>query len=69
MGDSFYALENACPHRGGPLGEGDLEGTEVVCPWHAWRFDVTTGASPVNPKTAVRTFPVEVAGDEVRVAV
>ncbi|HUO65184.1 MAG TPA: Rieske 2Fe-2S domain-containing protein, partial [Terriglobales bacterium] len=42
---AFYVLDNACSHRGGPLGEGELEGTMVVCPWHAWRWDVKTGAN------------------------
>jgi len=35
----YYAIDNTCSHRGGPLGEGDLEGTVVACPWHAWRWD------------------------------
>jgi nitrite reductase (NADH) small subunit/3-phenylpropionate/trans-cinnamate dioxygenase ferredoxin subunit len=69
VGESYCAIENTCPHRGGPLGEGDLDGTVVTCPWHGWTFDVATGCSPVNPAAKVRTFPVEVVGDEVRVAV
>jgi nitrite reductase/ring-hydroxylating ferredoxin subunit len=56
----FYALDNACAHRGGPLGEGDLEGTIVRCPWHAWRWDVTTGANVNNPALTMRCFPVTV---------
>src|ERR1700750_2028167 len=40
---TFYAIDNTCPHRGGPLGEGDLDGRFAICPWHAWRWDVTTG--------------------------
>lgn len=69
VGGRFHAIENTCPHRGGPLGEGDLEGAVVTCPWHGWQFDVATGASPVNPAAKVRTFPVEVVGDEVRVEI
>ena len=56
----FYALENACAHRGGPLGEGDLDGTVVVCPWHAWRWDVKTGANVNNPAVKMPCFPVSV---------
>ena len=41
---AFHAIENECPHAGAPLGEGRLEGCVVLCPYHAWRFDVTTGA-------------------------
>jgi nitrite reductase (NADH) small subunit len=54
----YYAIDNGCPHRGGPLGEGDLEGTVVACPWHAWRWDVTTGANTNNPAVKVACYPV-----------
>lgn len=57
---AFYALDNDCPHRGGPLGEGDLDGTVVVCPWHAWRWDVKTGANVNNPVVTMPCFPVSV---------
>ena len=61
----LYALDNACPHRGGPLGEGELEGPIVMCPWHAWRWNVTTGANVNNPAVKVACFPVTVSGGEV----
>ena len=57
---TFYAIDNACAHRGGPLGEGDLEGRFVSCPWHAWRWDVTTGANARNPAVRMACFPVAV---------
>ena len=60
---TFYALDNTCAHRGGPLGEGELDGTVVVCPWHAWRWDVTTGANVNNPAVKMACFPVAVDGD------
>jgi len=53
---AYYAIDNACSHRGGPLGDGDLEGTVVSCPWHAWRWDVTTGANVNNPAVRVACF-------------
>jgi nitrite reductase (NADH) small subunit/3-phenylpropionate/trans-cinnamate dioxygenase ferredoxin subunit len=56
----FYAIDNACPHRGGPLGEGDLEGSITVCPWHGWRWDVTTGSNTNNPAIRVACYPVTV---------
>ena len=59
---TFYALDNTCAHRGGPLGEGELDGTVVVCPWHAWRWDVTTGANVNNPAVKMACFPVAVDG-------
>jgi nitrite reductase/ring-hydroxylating ferredoxin subunit len=58
IGGTFYAIDNECSHRGGPLGDGDLEGTVVVCPWHAWRWDVTTGANVNNPAVKVGCYPI-----------
>lgn len=55
---TFYAIDNECSHRGGPLGEGDLEGSIVLCPWHAWRWDVSTGANVNNPAVKVACYPV-----------
>jgi 3-phenylpropionate/trans-cinnamate dioxygenase ferredoxin component len=56
----YHCIDNTCPHRGGPLGEGDLEGRVVSCPWHAWRWDVITGANVNNPAVRVSAFPVTV---------
>jgi len=66
---SFYAIDNTCRHRGGPLGEGSLEGTVVTCPWHLWEYDVTTGEFTANRDVKVATYAVRVEGDEVKVAV
>ncbi len=66
---TFYAIDNTCPHRGGPLGEGDVDGAIVTCPWHAWRWDVTTGANVNNPAVAVACYPVTVENDELFVQV
>lgn len=66
----YRALDNTCPHRGGPLGEGHLEDGEVVCPWHAWAFEVTSGKCRVLPGQAdVKTYPVKVEGNDVFVDV
>ena len=54
---------------GGPLGEGYLDGTTLLCPWHAWRFDVTTGCALVNAAVRVRTFPVRVTEGRIEVDV
>lgn len=62
----FFVLDNVCPHRGGPLGEGHLEDGEVVCPWHAWAFEVGSGRCRVLPGEAdVATFPVKVEDGDV----
>ena len=66
---TFYALDNTCLHRGGPLGEGELEGSVVTCPWHGWRWDVTTGANTNNPAVKVACFPVKVEGTSVFVEI
>lgn len=59
IGDTFHALDGICPHAGGPLGEGTLEGTRVTCPWHGWQFDVTTGGHCLTPKIAQERFDIE----------
>lgn len=64
----FYALDNACPHRGGPLGDGDIAGREVTCPWHAWTFDVPTGCG-THTASQARTYAVKIEGDDIWVAV
>jgi nitrite reductase (NADH) small subunit/3-phenylpropionate/trans-cinnamate dioxygenase ferredoxin subunit len=42
---AFFAIDDTCPHQGGPLGEGEVEGMVVTCPWHEWRYDVRTGVN------------------------
>ena len=66
---TFYAIDNTCKHQGGPLGEGELEGTTVICPWHGWTYDVTTGVSPDDPDCAVDTYAVKVEGENLLVAI
>lgn len=65
VGGTLYAIDNTCPHRGGPLGEGDVEGAIVTCPWHGWRWDVTTGRNANNPTVQVACYPVSVERDGV----
>ena len=65
----FYAIDNACKHRGGPLGEGELDGTTVTCPLHAWTYDVTNGECFDDPSCAVDRFAVKVEGDDVLIEV
>jgi nitrite reductase/ring-hydroxylating ferredoxin subunit len=66
---NFHAINNTCLHRGGPLGEGVLEGNIVTCPWHGWQYDVRTGKVAQNPTVGVEAYPVEVRGDEIFVNV
>jgi nitrite reductase/ring-hydroxylating ferredoxin subunit len=62
-------IDGICPHQGGPLAEGDVEGTTVTCPWHGWQFDVRTGKTPLGPKIKQATFEVKIEGQDVMVAV
>ncbi len=66
---TFYALDNVCIHRGGPLGEGYLAGEKVECPWHGWRFDVKTGMTNANPGMKAATYEVKIEGNDVLIAV
>lgn len=67
-GAEFYAIDNLCTHDNGPLGEGTLDDGLVECPRHGARFDVKTGAVKALPAVRpVRTYPVQVQGDEVLV--
>jgi nitrite reductase/ring-hydroxylating ferredoxin subunit len=63
---AFHAVDNNCPHNGGPLGKGRLRGSELECPWHQWRWDVTSGRA-CWPSTQWRVLrvPVRLVGDEV----
>jgi nitrite reductase (NADH) small subunit len=69
IGGKFHAINNVCLHRGGPLGEGELQGTAVVCPWHGWMYDMLTGKLLTNPAVAVACYAVEVRGEDVFVDV
>jgi nitrite reductase (NADH) small subunit len=66
---TFYAIDNTCKHRGGPLGEGELDGTNVICPWHGWTYNVTNGECLDEPDCHVETYDVRVEGNDVLVGV
>ena len=64
----YAALDNKCPHQGGPLGEGSIEGGWLRCPWHGWDFHPLTGKPPGGFDDGVETFPVEVREDGIYVS-
>lgn len=68
VGGKVFALEGICLHRGGPVGEGDLEDTIVTCPWHGWQYDVTTGRNVFDDSIGLQTYEVRVEDGEVRIA-
>jgi nitrite reductase (NADH) small subunit len=59
------ALDNWCPHRRGPLGQGWVEGNAVVCPWHSWTFNTRTGLAEYPVHESVDVFPLKLHGDDV----
>lgn len=61
----YYAVSNACPHAGGPLGEGSVEGGLLRCPYHGWTFEPGTGTCRTNPEVKVQTFAVHLERDAV----
>lgn len=63
------AIEGICPHQGGPLAEGEVEGTIVTCPWHGWQFDVRTGQNTLGGRVKQPVYEVKVEGQDVLVAV
>ena len=57
---ALYCIEGTCPHAGGPLGQGNLNGNYVVCPGHGWEFDCRTGLNDSDEDVKLTTFPVVV---------
>jgi nitrite reductase (NADH) small subunit len=62
MNGIYAAVGNICPHRGGPLGQGIVEGTKIVCPWHGWEFDLATGNNAYTPNLSVSSYELKVEG-------
>lgn len=65
-GTDYFALNNVCPHQGGPLGDGKVEDACVYCPWHGWQFDLETGEH-VHGKKQAETYRVKIDGSDVQV--
>jgi nitrite reductase/ring-hydroxylating ferredoxin subunit len=64
----LYALENSCPHQGGPIADGWVENRTVTCPWHAWCFDLRTGKMTLGDFAWIERFEVRVEGDGIFIA-
>lgn len=62
---TYYALDGICPHQGGPLGKGQLNGCVVTCPWHGWQFNVATGQQQINDRIVHTTYPLRHDGDDI----
>lgn len=66
---NYSAMNNVCPHRGGPLAQGMVEHGKVVCPWHAWAWDVKTGEAEQNPSVKVAIYAMKIEGGDVMVEI
>ncbi len=67
LGDDFFALDNMCLHRGGPLCDGDIVNGVVTCPWHFWSYEIKTGTMVQDPRVGVSKHGVRIDGDQVSV--
>lgn len=67
-GDEVHALDDRCPHKGGPLSQGIVHGTSVTCPLHNWVFDLSTGLAQGADEGQVATYPVRVREGVLQIA-
>ena len=66
---TWSAMDNLCLHRGGPLGQGLVDGGKVVCPWHGWQWDPKTGQAGHNPNAKVAVYPLKIQNGDVLVEI
>jgi nitrite reductase (NADH) small subunit len=66
--DRVFALDDHCPHKGGPLSQGIIHGAAVTCPLHNWIISLETGKALGADEGCVRTIPIKVEGDEIFIA-
>lgn len=66
---TYYAIDDSCPHKGAPLCDGIVFDKTVTCTWHGWRFSLEDGRWLDSPRIRIGTYPVQVVGDEIQVAV
>src|SRR5262245_8197520 len=61
----LFAIDGICAHQGGPIADGEVDGTVVTCPWHGWRFDLGTGRSLIHKSVCLDVFEVKIEGEDV----
>jgi nitrite reductase (NADH) small subunit/3-phenylpropionate/trans-cinnamate dioxygenase ferredoxin subunit len=68
LGDEFFAIDNLCLHKAGPLCDGQIDNQDVVtCPWHGWSYEIRTGTLVQDPRVGVSKHDVRIDGDQVSV--
>jgi nitrite reductase (NADH) small subunit len=65
----YSAMDNVCLHRGGPLGQGMIEGGKVICPWHGWAWDPQTGQASQDSRAKVAIYPLKIESGDVMVEI
>ena len=68
LGDGYCAIENQCPHKGGPLADGIVAGKNVFCPLHNWKISMENGCAMSGGTGQVKTFPVKVISENICIA-
>lgn len=66
---TYSAMDDVCPHRGGPLGQGMIKRGKVICPWHAWAWDPTTGTSDQNSEMKAAIYSVKIENTDVLIEI
>ena len=66
---NFFAIDETCPHRGGPLSEGFVEEGVLTCPWHGWQFQLASGECLTDPGTCQTKYEVKVEGDDIFISI
>ena len=69
LGGELSAFEGVCPHAGGPLGQGNLDGNLLICPWHGWEYDCRTGANDYDESVKLAKYPVKIEGGDILIDV
>jgi nitrite reductase/ring-hydroxylating ferredoxin subunit len=67
LDDGFFAIDNLCLHRAGPLCEGEIESGVVTCPWHGWSYEIRSGTLVQDPRVGVSKHNTRIVGDDVQV--
>jgi nitrite reductase (NADH) small subunit/3-phenylpropionate/trans-cinnamate dioxygenase ferredoxin subunit len=68
LGDEFFAIDNLCLHKAGPLCDGEIDGGDVVtCPWHGWSYEIRTGTMVQDPRVGLSKHDVRIEGEVISV--
>jgi nitrite reductase (NADH) small subunit len=69
LGGKTVCVANVCLHMGGPLGQGYIDGSKIVCPWHGWEYEISTGALGDDPRSKLAVYPLRIENGDVMIDV